>query len=131
MKLQGDSNIRLKMTDMNAVDGPRSRINFTYRKVILQWNYVIMLAKEDSINSTRQIKITMKLTRLNDHVTEGNHCLTSEISYKNRYQKHRIDSALYAVVLGFESMSRSRQSSLTNFTVICSVQTKAPIIIRP
>jgi len=26
----------------------------------------------------------MKLVRLNDHVTEGNHCLTSEVLYKNR-----------------------------------------------
>jgi len=71
----------------------------------------------------------MKLIRLNDHVTEGNRCLTSEILYKNRYLKHRIDSALYARVLAFESMSRSRQSRLTNFTVIWSVQRKAPIII--
>jgi len=28
----------------------------------------------------------MKLVRLNDHVIEGNHCLTSEILYTNRYQ---------------------------------------------
>jgi len=28
----------------------------------------------------------MKSIRLNDHFTEGNHCLTSEILYKNRYQ---------------------------------------------
>jgi len=69
----------------------------------------------------------MKLIRLNDRVTEGNHCLTSEILYKNRYQKQRIDSALCARVLGFESMSRSRKSWLPNFTVIWSVQTKAPI----
>jgi len=63
----------------------------------------------------------MKSIRLNDYVTEGNHCLTSEILYKNRYQKHRIDSALYARVLGFESVSRSIQSWLTNFTVIRSI----------
>jgi len=43
----------------------------------------------------------MKLIRLNNHVTEGNHCLTSEILYKNRYLKHRIDSALYARVQAF------------------------------
>jgi len=30
----------------------------------------------------------MKLIRLNDHVTEGNHCLKAEISYKNRYQNN-------------------------------------------
>jgi len=28
----------------------------------------------------------MKLTRLNDHVTEGNHCLKPKILYKNLYQ---------------------------------------------
>jgi len=50
----------------------------------------------------------MKLIRLNDHVAVGNHFVTSEILYKNRYQKYRIDSALYARVLRFKSMSRSR-----------------------
>jgi len=28
----------------------------------------------------------MKLIRQIDHVTKGNHCLASEILYKNRYQ---------------------------------------------
>jgi len=51
----------------------------------------------------------MKILRLNDHVTEGNHFLTSEILYKNRYLKHRIESALYVRVQGYESMSWNRQ----------------------
>jgi len=54
----------------------------------------------------------MKLIRLNDHVAEGNHFLIFEILYKNRYKKHRIESALYAWVYRFKSMSRSRQSWL-------------------
>ena len=73
----------------------------------------------------------MKLIRLNMHVVEANHCLMSKILHKNRYQKHRIDSALYARVPGFDSVSRRRPSSLTNFTVIWSVPAKAPVIFWP
>jgi hypothetical protein len=73
----------------------------------------------------------MNLIRLNEHVIEVNHCLMSETLHKNRYQKHRIDSALYARVPGFDSVTRSRASSPTNFTVMWPVQTKAPVILRP
>jgi len=73
----------------------------------------------------------MKLIRLNKRVTEANHCLMSKTLHKNRYQKHRIDSALYARVPGFDSVSRSRRSSLTNFMVIWSIQTKEPVILWP
>jgi hypothetical protein len=67
----------------------------------------------------------MKLTRLNEHVVEVNHCLMYETLHKNRYQKYRIYSVLYARVSGFDSVSRSRPSSLTSFTVIWSVQIKS------
>ena len=51
---------------------------------------------------------------------------------KTGTEKHGIDTAVYARVRVFESMYSSRQSRLLNFTVIWSVQTKAPIIIiRP
>jgi len=77
------------------------------------------------------MKLTMKLIRLNDHVAEVNHCLTSENLYKNRYQKTPYRLCSVSRVLRFESKTRSRHSWVTNFTVIWSVQTKAHIIFWP